>query len=115
MESHTAQKLYAYVDESGQETSGAFFLVPMVITSAARDSLRKKPRTIERMSGKQAKKWTKARPAERAAYLQSVLQLSELMGCIYYTRSRYARLCGPHGPLYRQTLHAQGLGCRRPL
>jgi hypothetical protein len=82
METRTPQKLYAYVDESGQDTLGELFLVSVVVTGEARDGLRKKLRTIERVSGKQAKKWRKARITERAAYLQSVLQLGELTGCI---------------------------------
>jgi uncharacterized membrane protein len=86
METHTPQKLYAYVDESGQDTLGELFLVSVVVTGEAREGLRKKLRTIERVSGKQTKKWRKARLAERTAYLQSVFQLAELTGCIYYAR-----------------------------
>lgn len=86
METHTPQKLYAYVDESGQDTLGELFLVSVVVTGEAREGLRKKLRTIERVSGKQAKKWRKARLTERATYLRSVFQLSELRGCIYYAR-----------------------------
>ena len=41
METRTPQKLYAYVDESGQDTSGALFLVSVVITGAAREGVRK--------------------------------------------------------------------------
>ena len=51
METHTPQKLYAYVDESGQDTLGELFLVSVVVTGEARDGLRKKLRTIERVSG----------------------------------------------------------------
>src|SRR3954465_8051576 len=87
METHAPQKLYAYVDESGQDTLGELFLVAVVVTGEAREGLRKKLRTIERVSGKQAKKWRKARLTERVAYLQSVFQLSELIGCIYYAPS----------------------------
>jgi hypothetical protein len=61
METHTPQKLYAYVDESGQDTLGELFLVSVVVTGEAREGLRKKLRTIERASGKQTKKWRKAR------------------------------------------------------
>jgi hypothetical protein len=52
METRTPQKLYAYVDESGQDTLGELFLVSVVVTGEARDGLRKKLRTIERVSGK---------------------------------------------------------------
>jgi hypothetical protein len=91
METSTPQKLYAYVDESGQDTLGEFFLVSVVVTGEAREGLRTKLRTIERASGKQAKKWRKARLTERVAYLQSVFQLSELRGCIYFARYHATR------------------------
>ena len=84
METHTPQKLYAYVDESGQDTLGELFLVSVVVTGEAREGVRKQLGTSERVRGKQAKTWGKARRTERAAYLQSVFQLSELRGCIYY-------------------------------
>lgn len=34
-------KLYCYVDETGQDTEGTFFLVALVITGSERDELRK--------------------------------------------------------------------------
>lgn len=91
METRTPQKLYAYVDESGQDTAGALFIVAVVVTGAARESVRQKLRTIERVSGKQAKKWTKARRAERLAYLQAILQEGEFVGCLYYARYQETR------------------------
>ena len=40
METRTPQKLYAYVDESGQDTLGELFLVSVVVTGEARDKPR---------------------------------------------------------------------------
>jgi hypothetical protein len=109
METRTPQKLYAYVDESGQDTLGELFLVSVVVTGEAREGIRKKLRTIERVSGKQAKKWTKARLAERVAYLQSVFQLSELRGCIYYAHYHDTRAYVDLMILSTaKALHAQG-------
>ena len=109
METRTPQKLYAYVDESGQDTLGELFLVSVVVTGEAREGLRKKLRTIERASGKQTKKWRKARLAERTAYLQSVFQLAELTGCIYYARYRDTRAYVDLMILSTaQALHAKG-------
>ena len=54
------QKLYCYVDESGQDTEGKLFLVSVVITGSEREGLRNKLRKIEQMSGKGTKKWKKA-------------------------------------------------------
>jgi uncharacterized membrane protein len=109
METRTPQKLYAYVDESGQDTLGELFLVSVVVTGEAREGLRKKLRTIERASGKQTKKWRKARVAERTAYLQSVFQLAELTGCIYYARYHDTRAYVDLMILSTaKALHAQG-------
>ena len=51
------QKLYCYVDETGQDTGGAFFLVVVII--AEKDSallLEKQLEQIEKESGKRALK-----------------------------------------------------------
>jgi hypothetical protein len=93
---------------------GALFLVSVVVTGEAREGLRKKLRTIERVSGKQAKKWSKARLTERVAYLQSVFQLGELTGCIYYARYHDTRA---YVDLMifstAKALHAQGAALRQ--
>ena len=78
------QKLYAYVDESGQDTAGSLFLVAVVITGAERDALRRRLRTIERLSRKDDKKWTKARRTERTVYLQQVIRVEGFAGRLYY-------------------------------
>ena len=57
----TKEKLYAYVDESRQDTRGRFFLVAVVITEQERDVLRRQLAEIERTSGKETHKWTKTR------------------------------------------------------
>lgn len=46
------QKLYAYVDESGQDTQGELFVVAVVVTGSERDALRQALRNIERDSCK---------------------------------------------------------------
>ena len=42
------QKLYCYVDETGQDTKGKLFLVPVVITNSQKEKLRDKLNKIER-------------------------------------------------------------------
>ena len=44
------QKLYCYVDETGQDTKGAMFLVVVVITAEDPDALRTALERIERVS-----------------------------------------------------------------
>jgi hypothetical protein len=85
------QKLYAYVDESGQDTGGSLFVVAVVITGAERDHLRRTLRAMERLSRKDDKKWTKARPRERQAYLHHLLQTEAFVGHLYYAHYRQTR------------------------
>ena len=85
------QKLYAYVDESGQDTSGTMFLVSVVITGEERDAARRALQTIERASGKRERKWTRCRVRERAAYIEQCLERAELLGPVYYSHYRNTR------------------------
>jgi hypothetical protein len=79
------QKIYAYVDESGQDTLGEVFFVSVVITGAERDLLRKHLQDIELNSGKREKKWTRSTPLQRASYLRAVFGLPEFRGRLYYS------------------------------
>lgn len=81
------QNLYAYVDESGQDTQGAMFLVSVVVTGEEQETIRHRLQAIERGSGKLGKKWTKARLTERVPYIEALLQSSALFGPIYQLRS----------------------------
>ncbi len=67
------KKLYCYVDESGQHSQGAYFLVSVVITDSDRDQLEKLLLVIELTSGKRKLKWTKSKVANRTAYVKAIL------------------------------------------
>ena len=77
------QKLYCYVDETGQDTFGQLFLVSVVITGSERDDLRRQLRKIEKESGKKQKKWKSARPEQRRNYIQALLAIKKLTGHLY--------------------------------
>ncbi len=81
-------KLYAYVDETGQDTRGQLFIVSVVVIRGERDPLQQALQGIERSSRKHDKKWTKSRPAEREAYMRSILSLDALHGSLYYALHR---------------------------
>lgn len=66
------QKLYAYVDESGQDTGGALFVVGVVLLEDEREAVLKELQWIEQKSGKRNIKWRKARPHPREAYMRAV-------------------------------------------
>jgi hypothetical protein len=78
------QKLYAYVDETGQDTEGHFFLVSVLVVGKTRDRLADKLREIEKVSRKRNAKWHKARPEYRMAYLEAVAGLRELKGRLFF-------------------------------
>lgn len=78
------QKLYCYVDETGQDTQGRFFLVAIIISGEERENLIKGLEKIEKESLKGISKWRKVIPARRFAYLQMVLKNSLFLNKISY-------------------------------
>jgi hypothetical protein len=80
----TTQKLYCYVDETGQDTLGRLFVVSVVVAKDQRDHTLRLLEGIERSSGKGAVKWTRTQPDARVVYLRSVLALPELKGMLFY-------------------------------
>ncbi len=78
------EKLYCYVDETGQDTKGDLFIVSVIVTEAERDKLREQLEEIERITGKGRRKWMKSRPKQKAAYIESVLQIPALKGKLNY-------------------------------
>ena len=67
------QKLYCYVDETGQDTEGRFFLVALVVTGAERDALAAEAERIEQATGKSLKKWRRAVFTRKVDYVRAVL------------------------------------------
>lgn len=67
---HT-HKLYCYVDETGQDTLGRFFIVAIVVTDIRRNDLQQLLETIERVSGKRTK-WAKTSDKIRRAYIEAL-------------------------------------------
>ena len=79
------QKLYLYVDETGQDTEGRFFLVAVVTSDKEhKDILEQKLELIEQSSRKGKRKWERTRWERKIAYLQQVLTLQELRESIFY-------------------------------
>ena len=68
------QKFFCYVDETGQDTQGALFIVSVVIADQERNQLRQICEDIERDSRKGQRKWTKTTYSRRLAYIQQVLE-----------------------------------------
>lgn len=66
-------KLYCYVDETGQDTLGAFFSVAIVVTDNQQHELEKSLEDIEKSTGKKTK-WMKTRDKVRTAYAEALMQ-----------------------------------------
>lgn len=86
------QKLYAYVDESGQDTKGEIFLVSVVVVGSKRDKLRTLLRKIETKSKKKNRKWTRERKVRREAYMKQIIASKELVGLIYFSYYKGAKV-----------------------
>jgi uncharacterized protein DUF3800 len=85
------QRLYCYVDESGQDTAGELFLVAVVVIASKREELRQRLAKIEYESGKGRKKWTKATRKQRAMYIERTITDKIFAGAVsysHYTDSR---------------------------
>jgi hypothetical protein len=82
-------KLYAYVDETGQDTKGVWFLVGVVIVDRkARDALLSRLEEVERQCGKRKSPWRSTRPDRQEAYLDRVLGDPRLDGALFYAVHR---------------------------
>ncbi|TSC88003.1 MAG: Uncharacterized protein G01um10145_952 [Microgenomates group bacterium Gr01-1014_5] len=79
------QKLYCYVDESGQDTKGDIFIVSVVVTGRERDELLKFCEGFEQKSGKQKDKWGRSKPKRRLDYIKLVFSNKKLRGKLRYS------------------------------
>ena len=90
------QKLYCYVDESGQDSDGKFFIVSVVVTDRERDKIMELCEQIEVSTGKRYRKWIKADHAKRIDYIRRILRetifSSKLNVAIYRNRKEYLAL-----------------------
>jgi hypothetical protein len=67
------QKLYCYVDETGQDDASSVFVVVAVVSDRDQERLREALTEIERVAGTGHRKWHKSRPARRLLYLELAL------------------------------------------
>jgi hypothetical protein len=75
-------KLYAHVDETGQETQGKLFLVAVVLCGPDKERLDQYLLQVEATSGK-GRKWHRSSFATRLAYLSAVPSFPLLRGAIH--------------------------------
>ncbi|RLE12666.1 hypothetical protein DRJ04_05780 [Candidatus Aerophobetes bacterium] len=74
------QKLYCYVDETGQDTKGKLFLVCVIIlTKKEKEKIEKRLSDIEKETGKGLLKWRKTNFERRITYLRAILKIKSYM------------------------------------
>ena len=79
------EKLYCYVDETGQDTLGRLFIVVAVITEAERQELIDFLENAEKESGGRRKQaWSKKDKKRREKYLDAAFKPELLRGKVFY-------------------------------
>jgi hypothetical protein len=78
------QKFYAYIDESGQDTKGKFFVVSVLILEKNRELILKKLKKIEKESRKKKIKWHKAYYKYNQKYIEKILNSNLLKENIFF-------------------------------
>jgi Protein of unknown function (DUF3800) len=91
MASTSHQKLYAYVDESGQETAGRLFVVSVLLLAEEREALLPRLEAIEARSGKHNTKWQKTRHTYRQAYMEEIRGLALVHQTLFFDILRQSR------------------------
>ncbi len=77
-------KLYAYVDESGQDTKGLVFIVSVLVLESERERICEELEKNENESGKKNMKWHKSRHENRKTYIEKLLKMEKLRGRIFF-------------------------------
>ncbi|TAN34007.1 DUF3800 domain-containing protein [Patescibacteria group bacterium] len=82
------EKLYCYVDESGQDTKSEIFVVVAVVSAEEQGVLKEQLNNIEKEVKTNKLKWHKTRRDRRIAYLKLVLAREVAAGDVYIARYR---------------------------
>lgn len=80
------QKLYCYIDETGQDTKGKLFLVSVVMQEKEREKLRERLELIERESQKGIRKWFHTNRERREKYIRAIIESGLFKHYIFYSK-----------------------------
>lgn len=84
------EKLYCYVDETGQDTKGQSFIVSVIVAQEDREQLVELLETLEQETGKKATKWHKTAKEIKGRFIEQVFQHQILQRKIYFSSYRNA-------------------------
>ncbi len=82
----TKQKLFCYLDETGQDDRSAIFIVVAVVSAGDQDALRSALIQFEQHSKVGVKKWHKLRSPEREQFLATLMQAGIAAGELFFSR-----------------------------
>lgn len=82
------QKLYCYVDETGQDVGSEFFIVVAIVSDKKQDLLRRNLYKIESLTKIGKRKWHKSSSERKKQYLQLVIKEEICRGEIYFGHYR---------------------------
>lgn len=80
------QKLYCYVDETGQDTSANYFIVVAIVSEQEQDRLKEKLITLENDTNVGRKKWHKTKSPDRENFLRATVKEKIAKGEIFYSQ-----------------------------
>ena len=80
------QKIYCYVDETGQDTKGNFFLVTVVVLDHDRETLQTKLESIEQISRKGTRKWFHTNKVRRQQYIRELIASGAFTKSLFYSK-----------------------------
>ena len=82
------QKLYCYVDETGQDSGSEVFIVVAVVNSDDQDNIRTALVDAERFAETNTLKWHKSKHDRRMKYLRAVVEKGIAAGSTYFKQYR---------------------------
>lgn len=77
------QKLYCYLDETGQDAKSEFFIVVAIVSDKDQQQLRRQLSDIEEIAQTNRLKWHKTEHRRRMDYLSLVLERNIAKGSVY--------------------------------
>jgi hypothetical protein len=79
-----SKKIYAYVDESGQDTKGLLFVVSILVFENEKEILKDSLEKAEKASGKKNVKWHKSKHEYRKKYIKELGAIKIMKNKIYF-------------------------------
>ncbi len=84
MKQFNYQKLYCYIDETGQDAGSEFFIVVAIVSDKEQDLLRNQLLEIESQTKIGQRKWHKTQTERNVLFLQAVVKKETGKGEVYF-------------------------------